>query len=167
MEIERLNEIRLWQSAVNSGDIGKFETYLDRHPNGIHAAKAGSEVVRLREEEERRRIFLAKQVVFDGSTRLYWQQGEPVKMTWQAAINYCAGLSLAGHSDWRLPDRVELAGLWYIKTILDNYRSWYYWSSTTYASYTDYAWYVRFNNRNLSYSFKSNNYYVRCVRGGL
>jgi hypothetical protein len=42
----------------------------------------------------------------------------------------------------------------------------YFWSSTTYAYYTDYAWRVNFYYGNDYYSNKSFSYYVRAVRGG-
>lgn len=41
-----------------------------------------------------------------------------------------------------------------------------YWSSTTYAGLTGYAWYVNFHGGYVYSDVKSNTYYVRCVRGG-
>ena len=46
------------------------------------------------------------------------------------------------------------------------FTSYYYWSSTTHASYTLNAWYVNFYNGYTSYSDKSGNNLVRCVRAG-
>jgi hypothetical protein len=46
--------------------------------------------------------------VVDEATGLMWQKGEPSEKTWQAAMDYCSNLSLAGHSDWRLPSLEEL-----------------------------------------------------------
>ena len=40
----------------------------------------------------------------------------------------------------------------------------YFWSSSTYVSYTNYAWYVLFSYGYVGYSDKTSNYYVRCVR---
>jgi hypothetical protein len=80
--------------------------------------------------------------VTDVSNGLIWQQpGAENTMTWEAAISYCEGLTLAGYADWRLPNRKEL------RLIVDyneynpaidtayfpNTVSSYYWSSSTYA----------------------------------
>ena len=105
---------------------------------------------------------------------LIWQQAEAGQKTWEAALTYCEGLSLAGKSDWRLPNIREL------ETIVDttkynpainttafpNANSSSYWSSTTVASISSYAWPVDFQGgRDFSYGKKSN-IYVRCVRSG-
>lgn len=102
---------------------------------------------------------------------------------WQAALaaaeqlasGYC-GLSdgsVAG--DWRLPNLREL------ESLIDysqfdpslppghpflNSVSSYYWSSTTYARSSDWAWHVYFGDGFVDWGFKSNSYYVRAVRGG-
>ncbi|MEM7828109.1 MAG: DUF1566 domain-containing protein, partial [Candidatus Aenigmatarchaeota archaeon] len=50
--------------------------------------------------------------VTDVSTGLMWQKAEsPPGQTWESAISYCEELSLAGFSDWRLPNIKELASL--------------------------------------------------------
>ena len=49
--------------------------------------------------------------VTDNRTGLIWQQGEPGAMTWNSALTYCEGLSLAGSTDWRLPNIKELESL--------------------------------------------------------
>jgi len=94
-------------------------------------------------------------------------------MTWQDAIDYCNGLSFGGSSDWRLPSFTEL------DSIVDYGRynpainpvfmceSHYYWSATTYADNTEYAWYVVFDHGGDYRYDKTNHFYVRCVRGGL
>ncbi|HNK57396.1 MAG TPA: DUF1566 domain-containing protein, partial [Leptospiraceae bacterium] len=40
-----------------------------------------------------------------------------------------------------------------------------YWSSTTYAPFTSFAWYVYFSVGNVLSNFKTDIYYVRCVSG--
>ncbi|RJO66174.1 MAG: DUF1566 domain-containing protein [Myxococcales bacterium] len=46
---------------------------------------------------------------YDSATNLSWQITPPSNgYNWQDAINYCDGLSLGGHSDWRLPTISEL-----------------------------------------------------------
>ncbi len=37
--------------------------------------------------------------VTDSGTHLVWQQGESGTMTWETALTYCEGLSLAGNTD--------------------------------------------------------------------
>lgn len=115
--------------------------------------------------------------VTDHKTGLIWQQGEPGKMDWGSALSYCEGLSLAGHSDWRLPDVKELESLTdYSKSDPDpaidtnffpNVNLSWYWSSTTGASEpTSGAWNVYFSDGGFGGYGKDNNGYVRCVRAG-
>jgi hypothetical protein len=134
--------------------------------------------------------------VTDASTGLVWQKcsggqgtsganfedcasGTPGALTWQGALDYCDGLSLAGRS-WRLPGIKEL------HSIVDNDEeqpsinatyfpntmwgaSVFYWSSTTHPSSTllDTAMVQDFElgtSDNIAKS-TSANMYVRCVSG--
>jgi hypothetical protein len=120
--------------------------------------------------------------VTDLNTGLMWQQGDgqngtdypPGYRTWQQAVDYCAGLDLANHSDWRLPSVEELTSLTSIgrfdPSIDTQYfpqcRSGHYWSSSTYVYNPAYAWLVYFYNGVVSAHFKTYYNYVRCVRGG-
>jgi hypothetical protein len=104
-----------------------------------------------------------------------WQQGEPGVMIWGAALTYCEGLSLGGHSDWRLPNNKEFESLvdsnqWdpAIDTAFfpDTYADGY-WSSTSNADYPNMAWLVDFYDGGVSStSNKENSANVRCVRSG-
>ncbi len=50
--------------------------------------------------------------VTDRATGLMWQKADAgTPMDWQAALKYASGLSLAGHTDWRLPNAKELQSL--------------------------------------------------------
>jgi len=112
--------------------------------------------------------------VTDTFTGLIWEQNPSDKTkTWEQALAYCEGLSFAGNTDWRLPNINELNSLvdysQYNQTfnpadspIARNAR---YWSSTTVAYKKDYAWQVSFDYGIVS-DAKSNNLYVRAVRGG-
>lgn len=46
--------------------------------------------------------------VTDRVTGLMWQHTDGGEMTWEQAVSYASGLSLAGHDDWRLPTANEL-----------------------------------------------------------
>jgi len=95
------------------------------------------------------------------------------KLTWWAAINYCANLNFAGHGDWRLPSIFE------VQSIVDygRYRPAinpvfiseqnYYWSATTDAHSVGYAWDVGFPNGDGGRYAKTKTGYVRCVRSEL
>ena len=108
--------------------------------------------------------------VTDSSTGLMWQQSHS-RTTWQDALSYCEGLSLAGYSDWRLPDVKELESIaddtkyyaidttFFPSAIADNY-----WSATTYGWDTGQAFIVNFRYGNVSYFIKTMLSYVRCVR---
>jgi hypothetical protein len=120
-------------------------------------------------------VINGNRTVTDTDTGLMWEQDAPDnKRTWEGALKYCEDSNLAGYTDWRLPTTKELRSLVdYIRnpqpaintTYFPDTWSWY-WSSTTYASYTDYAWGVNFTNGGGSYEFKPGSGYVRAVRGG-
>lgn len=111
----------------------------------------------------------------DNVTSMMWQQQDDgTTRIWDYAMTYCSGLSLGGHTDWRLPARMELMSILndgtYSPSIntayFPNTKSSYYWSSTFFASTTSNAWTVSFNDGLSSYGDRtSTNYYVRCVRG--
>ncbi|HOW51336.1 MAG TPA: DUF1566 domain-containing protein [bacterium] len=125
-------------------------------------------------------------VVTDNVTGLIWQRTLPATYngctggapagttcTWQEAVNYCGNLSYGGQDDWRLPTRRELATLpdygrynpAIDTAIFPGTQPNPYWSSSSYASYTDNAWCVYFYYGSESYSGKTNTYHVRCARG--
>jgi len=112
--------------------------------------------------------------VTDGNTGLMWQQEEGGSMDWEGAITYCKDLSLAGYTDWRLPNIKELESITedsvYNPAIDTNYfpdaYASDYWSSTTRASFSSVARIVGFDYGYVYYSSKSSSDYVRCVRGG-
>ncbi len=81
----------------------------------------------------------------DNGTGLIWQKNTAGPMNWDAAMSYCSNLSLGGHSDWGLPNRGELYGLYNspCKNEMDVRTDWY-WSSTAVANYTGSAWLVSF-----------------------
>jgi hypothetical protein len=106
----------------------------------------------------------------------YWASG-----TYDASYNpssesVCGALTLANHSDWRLPSKKELRSIveYGVPYLRPTIRSSYFpntaasanWSSTMVANYPDYAWYVYFYNGVVHYLYKSSYYIVRCVRGG-
>ncbi len=118
------------------------------------------------------------EIVTDNTTTLQWQDDANVKTitkTWMEAINYCENtLALGGHTDWRLPNKKELLSITdhsrYDPTIdtsvFTNTASSNYWSSTTSANDTESVWVVHFDSATSNYHYKTEDYYVRCVRGG-
>jgi len=132
---------------------------------------------------------LHEYIVADRVTGLYWQGcvaglkmdyclvGTAETYTLDGAQNYCANLHWAGfESGWRLPNVKELSSIVNRKEISPSIDknvfletpSNYFWSSTIYSGYTDFAFYVEFNEGFVGYEDKSSNSYnVRCVRDGL
>ena len=112
--------------------------------------------------------------VTDYVTGLMWQQenDDEIRDSWIAA-DYCKNFELAGHTDWRLPGEYELQGLIdygrydpAIDTIyFPGTNPSYYWSSVLSARYSVAAWYVQFYDGYIGNETRTQDYYVRCVRG--
>ncbi len=118
-------------------------------------------------------------VISDNKSGLAWQDdysdngGSIKSATWQDALIYCEELTLGGQNNWRLPNIRELKSIVddtkydsAISSVFQNVTSNYYWSSTSYASDSSNAWSVYFNNGYDYRNDKTNENYVRCVRGG-
>lgn len=111
----------------------------------------------------------------DNVNNLVWQQGDGGgSKKWEEALTYCETSNLAGLTDWRLPNIKELLTLIDYTQRYDAYKinadvfvieGSNYWSSTTISQATTSAWTGNFLSGSGS-SAKSDNAYVRCVRGG-
>jgi hypothetical protein len=110
--------------------------------------------------------------VTDNMTDLMWQQDEGGSNSWEDAIGYCENLSLGGHTDWRLPNLKELESITDDSSdapVIDtnyfpNAQRSLYWSSTTFAPMSSYAYYVDFTSGRIYYYAKWVPFYTRCVR---
>ncbi len=123
--------------------------------------------------------------VTDNGTGLVWQKcsagqsgadcstGTASQHTWENAVSYCNGLSVAGKS-WRLPNVNE------VKSIVDRTTSSpsidasafpstpalglaAVWTSSTYVNIPSNAWRVLFYDGSVDFDTKSSSHYVRCV----
>ena len=126
--------------------------------------------------------------VYDRATGLTWVKepgaiggafgtpGAPTAMLWNDAIDNCLGLTYAGHSDWRLPNIIELHSIYnfasssapFAYSAFPVHEENAYWSSTTRRTDTSRARYLQFTGAGISsYSTKATTSYpVRPVRGG-
>ena len=94
--------------------------------------------------------------VTDNVTGLMWQQTVPTgTYTWAQALAYCPTLTLANHSDWRLPSRIELvsivdlgvtSGPMINSTYFPSTPADVFWSSSPLAGSPSGAWIVDFGN---------------------
>jgi len=118
--------------------------------------------------------------VTDNVTGLVWTQNADLSGTksWNDALTYCNGLSLAGHDDWRLPNMRELHSLidygradpalpaGHPFTDVQSGPIWGYWTSTTGID-SEEAWGVQLSRGFMNDSYnKVSSYYVWPVRGG-
>ena len=111
--------------------------------------------------------------VTDNVTGLMWQQAVPsTNYTWANAAAYCPTLTLAGHSDWRLPSVIELVSIVDLGqsspsingTYFPNTPAYWFWSSSPVAGSPSLAWDVNFSFGNTDYGDVSVTDVVRCVR---
>ena len=114
--------------------------------------------------------------VTDSNRGLMWQQEEGGSMTSEDAITYSEELSLAGFTDWRLPNIKELRSIVddsltnpaIDKYYFPNAHDSSYWSSTSDVRdiFFSLVWRVPFGHGAVLADNMYNNLYVRAVRGG-
>jgi hypothetical protein len=121
---------------------------------------------------------LTPDVVADTGTGLFWERTpRPVWDTHAVAQAYCAGLSLGGYDDWRMPSIVEMltisdpAQLWPAINTTDfpgdeNIESGWFWSATPYRMPTtsSYAPGLNFGGLYVNSQGATFPLLVRCVR---
>jgi len=113
--------------------------------------------------------------ITDTRNGLMWEKlNSAPTATWDQAKAYCENLTLGGQSDWRLPNRNELRSLvdysrnnpainttFFPDAVADDY-----WSSTTDVFSSGAAWVVEFGVGSDFHDRKTDNNYIRAVRGG-
>lgn len=111
----------------------------------------------------------------DEITGLVWQQQPTEEMfNWDSAAEYCDGLSLAGHGDWRLPTIRELRSLSddrivepsFSKQQLPGAGAAEWWSATLQANRPERAWYLDSRTGLVTYRERTESLRVLAVRGG-
>ena len=110
-----------------------------------------------------------EQILSDQGSGLSWQKEHKEDLNWEQAKSYCSELKYGGKEDWRLPERSELMTI--VKYRKSNPASdfpgmpaKYFWSQSTSAEYTGFAWGVNFRNGSLNNYDKASTQLVRCVR---
>jgi uncharacterized RDD family membrane protein YckC len=90
------------------------------------------------------------------------------KKNWSDAMAYCGNLTYAGYSDWRLPDKDTLEAQFKQKGSFFGVQGDCYWSGTSYANDTGYAWGANMSDGCVGHHYKKayNGDYVWPVRGG-
>ncbi|WP_295457261.1 DUF1566 domain-containing protein [uncultured Thiodictyon sp.] len=129
--------------------------------------------------------------VSDAATGLMWMQctvgvsgvgclnGAAATFTWQNALQQAMvanAAGVAGHTDWRLPNKNELESLVERRCYAPAINATYFpnmppssvvWSSSPFAYRAYYAsWYVNFGDGSVSFGVRSSTVHVRLVRGG-
>ena len=116
-------------------------------------------------------------IVIDDFTKLEWQdeylENTIKKASWSDSLIYCNELNTGGYNNWRLPNKNELKsivdrGKMYpaLDSIFTKVADNYYWTSTTITSDITYAMRITFGTGRDGYIHKTEEHYVRCVRGG-
>ena len=106
----------------------------------------------------------------EGKTGVTCATGANATKTWTQALAVCEADTTGGHTDWRLPNIMELFSIVDFGRAapsinpLFNLQTDTYWSSTSQKQGTDQAWSVTFIGGVVYNLSKSGTYYVRCVR---
>ena len=108
-------------------------------------------------------------VVNDLITGLMWQKDWNSRITWKEALKYCEDLDYAGYTDWRLPNKNELASLINFDKSMEVYSDFpdlipsddRFWSSTNIGSQANF---ISFSGGYVGRDGKSYTYFGRCVR---
>jgi AAA ATPase containing von Willebrand factor type A (vWA) domain len=173
-----------WTSAdfASTADADQNKAWFVRFDKGFlsHKAKTESEKMHVRcvrgttlpDGEFETRTIGEDEVVKDSVTGLMWQKTykDGVKK-FADALSTCENLDYAGFTDWRLPNKNELASIAnYAKyrpaSDFPDMPNRSFRTSTTDAKSSKNAWYILFSESGINFGGKSNSDIVRCVRRG-
>jgi uncharacterized protein DUF1566/chitobiase/beta-hexosaminidase-like protein/Big-like domain-containing protein len=120
----------------------------------------------------------------DNLTGLMWTQNASIEYgykSWQQALDYVNAMNIGvyanfGHTDWRLPNTIEMKSLmkigqttflWLDNQGFSNVQAGSYWTSNSYNNSVDYAWTVGMGYGEIFYDKKTrSSYSFWPVRGG-
>ena len=181
-----------WTSTSYNSDSSQawmvfFEDYDGYDVTGVSSKLTAYSVRAVRGAQFRTGGFVnnGNGTVTDTYTGLMWAQN-PIQIgypDWSSSMGYCEDLTLplvAGYTDWRMPNRIELQSLvdytrsdpaintGYFPSTMYDFEAAYGWTSTTIMGATSQAWCVDFSNGDIISEYKSDYYfgYVQAVRGG-
>ena len=178
------NDEWFWTSTdfVSTDEADKDKKWFVRFDKGFlsHKAKTESEKMHVRcvrgttlpdGQFETEKIG-EDEIVKDSVTGLMWQKTykDSVKK-FADALSTCENLEYAGFSDWRLPNKNELAsianyGKYKPASDFPEMPNWTFRTSTSDAKNAKSAWYVIFSESIVNPYAKTNSDSVRCVRRG-
>jgi len=173
-----------WTSAdfASTADSDQNKAWFVRFDKGFlsHKSKTESEKMHVRcvrgttlpDGEFETQTIGGDEVVKDSVTGLMWQKTykDGVKK-FADALSICEKLDYAGFTDWRLPNKNELASIAnYAKyrpaSDFPGMPNWTFRTSTTDTKTNSSAWYVIFSESIVNPYAKTNSDSVRCVRRG-
>ncbi len=181
----------LWSSAPNlareedsfwwyAGVSGSFYGVANTNDKDILSNRGFASVLCVRGTKLPTGYFHSKSengdiIITDRTTGLIWQKTYASDKTWKEALSYCENLTYAGYSDWRLPNKNELASLINYEKYSpasefpgdmpsDNEYSYFCSSSSFGAILGGSIYRVNFVKGDIATSNKTNSSYVRCVR---
>ena len=116
----------------------------------------------------------AKDVIYDNTTSLLWQDSQDNKdlsITYKEAEEYCSKLVIAEYNNFRIPTLIELQSIIdyknYKPAILTGFiyaPSETFWTSTPFANDKDYVWSINFKKGDRSTRAKHYDRFIRCVQ---
>ena len=173
-----------WTSAdfASTADSDLNKAWFVRFDKGFlsHKSKTESEKMHVRcvrgttlpDGEFETQTIGGDEVVKDSVTGLMWQKTyEDSVKKFADALSTCEDLDYAGFTDWRLPNKNELASIAnYTKyrpaSDFPGMPNWTFRTSTTDTKTNSSAWYVIFSESIVNPYAKTNSDSVRCVRRG-
>lgn len=173
VQFSNVNSIWVINSGGGTGPKSKTETISAGGLKKFHAraVRSTSAVITINNFVDN-----TDGTITDNVTGLIWQKAPATTTyTWEQALIFAENLTVAGHSDWRLPNIKELVSINSETTNAPSINTAFfptviasrYWSSTTqFAPGFTSAWFNDFQSSGItSYEPKTTSYPVICVRG--
>ena len=176
------NPSSAWYQSFFGGGVYSLDKSSDGYVRCVRSGRASGEARFFRNTSA-----TDQPIVTDSVTGLSWQGcaagltggncagGTVGTYTWANALCYCAGLIWGGLLYWHLPNAKELRSIVNERqtdgptidvTAFPNTPASWFWSSSSNAGATGYAWYVSLYYGNVDSNVKTGGYYARCLSSG-